>query len=125
MNALRPIAAATAFALAVPLVGCTADAPAATGPPRTSHTIVGVDNEWKPAAMVVPVGEQVEIEIENKDRGVAHNFRLLAPGAPKTKVEVGPVTQEIRVELDRAGSYEFVCDIHPQMRGTVRAVRAE
>ena len=41
-----------------------------------------------------------------------------APGSPATDLEQGPSRQELDVDL-AAGSYEYVCDIHPNMVGTL------
>ena len=48
-----------------------------------------------------------------------HNVHLPdAPGSPATELEPGPVTQELDVDL-AAGSYEYLCDLHPNMVGTL------
>lgn len=125
MNPARLAALLVAPLPALLLGACSSDAPAATGTPKTSHTVVGVDDEWDPDGFVVPAGEQISLTVENDDDGVAHNFHLLAPNGPKTKIEVGPAVQKVRFEIAEPGDYEFVCDIHPQMRGSVKAVPSD
>lgn len=86
-------------------------------------TIVAEDIEWDASCLEARAGEPLTIVVDNEDDGVAHNLSLDAPGGPETELETGPVTQELEVSLD-AGSYEFVCEIHPNMVGTLRMVEA-
>jgi plastocyanin len=59
--------------------------------------------------------------IDNQDDGVNHNLHLTdAPDEPATDLEAGPRVQELEVRLP-AGDYEFVCDLHPTMVGTLHA----
>ena len=41
-----------------------------------------------------------------------------APDSPATELEPGPNTQSLDVTLT-PGSYEYVCDLHPNMVGTL------
>ncbi len=94
--------------------GCRAAAAGRVG-------IVAEDLAWDTDCLEVPADAPVVIEIDNRDDGVNHNLRVTeAPGAPKTDLEAGPVVQELQLTLP-AGRYEFVCDIHPTMVGTITA----
>jgi plastocyanin len=82
-------------------------------------TIVAADVAWDTDCLETPAGQPLTIVIDNRDDGVNHNLHLTdAPGTPKTELEAGPVTQELAVSLE-AGDYSFVCDIHPNMVGTL------
>lgn len=73
---------------------------------------------WDTDCLEATAGE-LTIVVDNRDDGVNHNLHLTdAPDGPKTDLEPGPVRQELAVSLE-AGAYEYVCDIHPNMVGTL------
>ena len=43
-----------------------------------------------------------------------------APASDKTRLERGPSQQALTLTLE-AGEYDFVCDIHPDMTGSMVA----
>lgn len=88
----------------------------------TEFTIVAKNIDWDRQRVVVPAGEEITATIENRDRGILHNLHVKSPGDPKTDLEKGPVTQTLRFTIDEPGSYEFVCDAHLNMTGTVEAI---
>lgn len=84
--------------------------------------IVADDLAWDVDCLEVPADAPVTIEVDNREDGVNHNLHLTdAPGDPSTPLEAGPVVQELAVELP-AGTYRYVCDIHPTMVGELRAL---
>jgi plastocyanin len=87
-------------------------------------TIAAEDLAWEPTCLSGPADEPFTIVIDNRDDGVNHNLHLTdAPDEPATKLEPGPGTQELEVTLP-AGDYELVCDIHPNMVGTLEVAAA-
>jgi len=81
-------------------------------------TLVADDIRWDTDCLEATPGD-LTIVVDNQDDGVNHNLHLPdAPGSPATELEPGPSQQELDVTLD-AGSYEFICDIHPNMVGTL------
>ena len=81
-------------------------------------TLVASDLKWDTDCLEAPAGA-LAIEVDNRDDGQNHNVHLPdAPGSPATDLVMGPSRQALEVELD-AGSYEFICDIHPNMVGTL------
>lgn len=126
-DALKVGVAASA---AVLLAACGGESEAGpTSPPAldleeavTSFTIVAEDLEWDLDRIVVRAGEEITATIDNRDRNIPHNLHVKSPGDPKTKLENGPVTQTLRFTIAEPGSYEFVCDAHPKMTGTIEAV---
>ncbi|MFO7281148.1 MAG: cupredoxin domain-containing protein [Thermoanaerobacterales bacterium] len=83
--------------------------------------IVAEDMAFAPDEVEVPAGEPVTIVIDNRDEGVNHNIHVEgSPEPDRTPLELGPSQQALTVTLP-AGTYGFVCDIHPGMTGTVVA----
>lgn len=93
--------------------------------PVAEVTVVSPDQSFDPEQIYVPAGEEVSLTYANRDDGIAHNFRIRTDASsadqPATDLSVGPDTQTMTFTLD-AGEYTYVCDIHPNMRGTVTAV---
>jgi plastocyanin len=81
-------------------------------------TLVADDLRWDTDCLRAPAGA-LTIEVDNRDEGQNHNVHLpTAPGSPATDLEQGLSRQELEVDLT-TGSYEFICDIHPNMVGTL------
>ena len=80
--------------------------------------LVGDRLDFQPKRLELPVGRDLLIRFENREKGVAHNLRFkTAPGAPKTKLAKGVVVQELNVRFDQPGEYRYTCDLHPLMTG--------
>jgi plastocyanin len=84
-------------------------------------TLVAKDIKWQSDRIEVPAGEPVTITVDNEDAGTAHNLHIkdVPGGALKTDVESGKTTQTLDVDIDKAGDYSYVCDVHPDMKGTL------
>lgn len=83
--------------------------------------LVGENIDFEPEELQVAAGQEVTVVFDHRDRGVAHNVRIKAgdQGDFATDLESGPVVQRLTFTIDEPGRYTFVCDVHPQMRGTV------
>jgi plastocyanin len=109
-------------------------APTPSGPTPTLAplpTIVGqrVDisasnsTSFDQKSITVPEGP-VTIIFTNNESAVPHNVNLLAReegeqrSIAKTEIERGPNRQAFTAQLP-AGTYTFICDVHPAMRGTL------
>ncbi len=68
-------------------------------------------------------GDRLKVTYANQEKGVKHNidFKGLksSTGAGKTELESGPNTQTLTLVGLKPGKYEFVCDIHSNMKGTL------
>jgi plastocyanin len=83
--------------------------------------IVAEDMAFDPAEVRLATEEPVTIVIDNRDEGVNHNLHVEdAPAPNRTSLELGVSQQALTVTLP-AGEYDFVCDIHPNMTGTMVA----
>jgi len=81
-------------------------------------TLVAADLRWDTDCLRAPAGP-LAVEVDNRDDGQNHNIHLpTAPGSPATDLEQGPSRQALEVDLE-PGDYEYVCDIHPNMVGTL------
>jgi plastocyanin len=121
-------------ALTIVLAGCGDDGGGAGGDgersagtadePVTEFTIVAEDLRFDLDRIVVPAGEEVTATIENRDRGIGHNFSVaLDDGQAETEIEAGPVTQTLRFTIPEPGEHDFLCDPHATtMEGVVEAV---
>ena len=78
------------------------------------------DFAWDADSIDAPAGQDFEILVDNQDDGVQHNLDVKGgPGELKTPLEAGPVIQRLTVNLP-AGDYDYVCDLHEAMTGTLR-----
>jgi len=69
-----------------------------------------------------PAGQAFVLEFANNDPGIPHNVEIKdATGASvfKGQIITGPAKASYQVPALPAGSYMFLCDVHPNMTGTL------
>lgn len=124
MPYVRPVPrfpALVALAGVAGLVACGGD-DVDPGPPVAAATITSTGSDFDIEAFAVRVAEEVTVTYDNQDDGVAHNLRFDVKGEedPQTTTANGPDTQTISFSVPDAGSYTYICDVHPAaMRGTL------
>jgi plastocyanin len=72
-----------------------------------------------------PAGQAFVLEFDNSDPGIPHNVEIKdTNGASvfKGQIITGPAKASYQVPALAAGSYTFVCDVHPNMTGTLAAL---
>ncbi|MFL5641494.1 MAG: cupredoxin domain-containing protein [Chloroflexota bacterium] len=121
--ALAAVLAACSGASAAP--AGTPAAPASAGsqvPAGGTATVVAKDIAFTTPAVAVTAGSPFTIAFDNRD-GAPHNIDISdASGAHVFKGEIVSGTQvSYAVPALAAGTYTFICDVHPDMKGTITA----
>lgn len=120
-TSFRLLAVLCAAALALVLAACGSDSDSAGGdgddlPP--GDVVITADNiAWSTDSLEAPADTDFTIVVDNKDSGVQHNLDIKDTDF-KTELESGPVAQVLQINLP-AGDYDYVCDLHPNMTGTL------
>jgi cytochrome c oxidase subunit II len=109
--------------------GTPAGSPPASGAPgggqtggQTGPTVqISAQNiAFQQQSVDAPADTAFTIAFANQDAGVPHNIQILdASGnsAFKGAIFAGVATQNYAVPALKAGTYKFVCDVHPNMTG--------
>lgn len=121
------VAAAAVFAAcggasAAPPTEAPGSNPPADPAPGGTVTIVAKDMQFAPADVTVPAGTAVQIVFDNQE-GAPHNIAISdASGASVFKGEIVSNKQvTYSVPALQPGSYPFICEVHPNMKGTITA----
>ena len=97
--------------------------PMATGAPIGTTLQIGAQNiQFDTDHLAAPAGQGWVLEFANNDAGVPHNVEILNDtGASvfKGAIVTGPAKVSYQVPALAAGSYRFLCDVHPTMTGTL------
>ena len=105
-----------ATAASSPGASAEASAPAGSG-----TTIVAKDIAFNPTAVTIPADTATQITLDNQD-AAPHNIAVKdASGATVFKGEIqgGQGQATYNVNALPAGSYQFWCEVHPNMTGTL------
>ena len=89
---------------------------APTGEGRTEVTVRAENMAFDAECLQVEAGTLV-VTFVNEDDGVPHNFHVKGEGS--TDLTEGPDEQVLTLELTDPGTYDFVCDPHPNMKGAI------
>jgi plastocyanin len=126
----RLTAAIGLIALAAVFAACSgASAAPATGSPQPSTapsgdgvSIVAKDMKFTTPQVTVKAGQAFDVTFDNQD-GAPHNVAISdASGASVYKGEiVSKTTVTYAVPALAAGTYTFICEVHPDMKGTITA----
>jgi plastocyanin len=98
--------------------------PSGEPPPSGAVTISAANaSSFEQSAVQVPAGVAFTLTFDNKDV-LPHNVAIRdASGAELFQGEIftGPAKRDYQVPALPAGSYTFVCSVHPNMTGTLTA----
>lgn len=116
--ALAVVTTACSGATAAPAT----DAPAPSTPAGDEIVIVARDLVFTTTDVTVPAGEPVAIVLDNQE-GAPHNIAIKDPAG--AVVFQGEIVSNARVTNAvpalAAGTYTFLCEVHPNMTGTITA----
>jgi len=125
--ALAVIAAACSGGSGGSTASPAVSAPAASGPAGSAPAgdgivVVAKDIKFSTASTTAPADEAFQILLDNQE-SAPHNIAIKdASGAVVFKGEVVTSTQVVNnVPALAAGAYEFFCEVHPNMKGTLTA----
>ena len=94
--------------------------PVPSGPPPNPAEIriVALNVKFDQAALTVPADEPLTIIFDNQDLGTPHDVDILDDGGTKVFDGVdfpGPKVETYQVPALAAGSYTFLCSVHPAL----------
>ena len=121
--ALAAVVAACSGATAAPATGQPATPPASGDPQApAAPVVVAKDLAFSPTELTVDAGSAFEIVLDNQE-AAPHNIQI--SDATGVKVFTGEIVsnQEVSnaVPALAAGTYTFICEVHPDMKGTIVA----
>ncbi len=100
------------------------EAPASSGGAGVGTVAISAFNTaFEQTTVSAPAGTAFVISFNNKD-SVPHNIQIKDAGGNsvfKGDIVTGPKQVDYQVPALTAGSYTFVCDVHPNMTGTITA----
>ncbi len=100
----------------------SAEASGGSGGATASVKIVASGIQFTTTDVTAPAGQGFTLTFSNQDAGTPHNVDIKdSSGATvfKTDIFSGVADKTFQVPALKAGSYPFVCDVHPNMTGTL------
>ena len=116
--ALAAVLAACSGASAAPAT----QAPASGAPAGDAVSITAKDLKFVPTQVSVKADKAFSIDFDNQD-SAPHNVKIsAASGAEVFKGEIVSSSKVVYpVPALAAGTYTFICEVHPDMKGTITA----
>jgi plastocyanin len=76
---------------------------------------------FEPGELTLPAGVPLRIVLDNLDEGIPHDVRVFQGEQElgKSAIVTGPARTEVRFGPLTAARYQFTCDVHPSMIGTL------
>jgi plastocyanin len=102
------------------LAACGGDGGDATcSPSGTQLRVTARDLSFDAECLAAPAGQPFTMELDNQDQGLQHNVSIIDGDEVLFEGEIfaGVERRTYDVEALEAGTYEFRCDVHPDMNG--------
>ncbi len=97
-------------------------APSSPGPAGAVLQQSAMNIAFEASSLSAPADTPFQIQFDNKDAGIPHNIAIHDPGGTevfKGEIITGPAQTTYKVQALPAGTYTFVCTVHPNMTGTL------
>ena len=105
-------------------VGCGGGQPTPVGTPAVTLTLVANNLTFDQSQLTVPSDATFAITLDNRDVS-PHNVDIRGTGVSRqTEPFGGPATQTYTYAGLPAGSYTFLCAVHPEMTGALVSTAA-
>jgi plastocyanin len=117
-----PIPSVDPSASAVPSEAPGSEAPSSEAPSGTVLQIAAQNIAFDKAELSAPADQPFQIEFANNDAGIPHNVEIKdASGGVAFLGDIfnGVETRTYDVPALPAGTYTFLCTVHPNMTGTL------
>jgi plastocyanin len=119
-----PASAAPGGAASAAPGGGASAAPGGAGGSGPSIALVASGIAYDQADLTAPAGTAFTIAFDNQDAGIPHNVSIHEGSATGTAVFTGDIVTGVAqkayaVPALKAGTYAFVCSVHPNMVGTL------
>lgn len=103
--------------------GSSAGAPVQSeAPVEAGGTVVTAEFAFSTSEIIAPAGEDFEITLDNQD-GAPHNIYIYPDDSAQALFEGADVqaggSETYSIPALDSGEYPFICQIHPNMKGTV------
>jgi plastocyanin len=118
---VRPSRATVAAAVLLLLTACGGSGqPTPFGTPAVTLQLAAQDIKFDQATLTVPADAPFAIAFNNRESAL-HNVTIRKGGTNYFQGELfsGPAARTYFVPPLPAGQYEFLCDVHPDMTGTL------
>jgi plastocyanin len=101
------------------LAACGGSSPTPAGTPAVTVPLSAVNLAFDQSTLSVPADETFAIDFDNKD-AVPHDVDISGNGQSRTSDPFsGPATKTLVFAALPAGTYTFICSVHPDMKGMV------
>jgi hypothetical protein len=89
--------------------------------PEGTITLTSVNIQWVEKELTAPADQPFVIRLVNQDAGVPHNVEIKQNGQTVYKGDIfnGVETRDFEIPALAAGTYEYICTVHPNMVGTL------
>lgn len=92
-----------------------------TGAPEGVIVLTSVNIQWVERELSAPADQTFVIRLVNNDANVPHNVEIKQDGRTVYMGDIfnGVQTRDFEIPALSAGTYQYICTVHPNMTGTL------